>query len=627
MCAACRAEYEDPADRRFHAQPNACPVCGPHVWLERSRRLDTKLGKRGAETGELSDAIGEARRLLASGSIIAIKGLGGFHLACDATRDEPVRELRRRKGRVAKPFALMATDAESVARHCRLSDAERELLESPARPIVLLRRLRGSTVSHHVAPGVDELGFMLPYTPLHMLLLEPEDGYPSALVMTSGNFAEEPIVTDNEEARDKLSVLSDWLLLHDRPIHARCDDSVVRVFRGTELPIRRSRGYAPYPVHLPFDVPPLLAAGGELKNAFCLARDGYAFLSQHIGDMENYETLTSFEAMVDHFKGLFRIQPELVGYDLHPDYLASRYALSPATAGLERVGVQHHHAHIAACMAENRLEPESEVIGLSFDGTGFGTDRAIWGGEVLIAKYSRFERAGHLRPVKLPGAEAAIRKPYRMALAWLAEAGIDWAEDLPPVAAASEVERRTIRAQLGGRLPSPTTTSMGRLFDAVAALAGVRLEVTYEAQAAIELEAAIDSSATGSYSFGIDQHEAGLVIDPAPAIRELVLDLRSGVPTGTIAARFHRAVAKSALDVCRTLRSTEGHAAVCLSGGVFQNVSLLDLTVSRLETDGFTVYWHREVPPNDGGLALGQAVVAAAVHSSRVEHGAEARSP
>ncbi len=602
MCPDCQREYDDPADRRFHAQPNACPRCGPNVWLESG----------GDVVAERDEALSEARRLLTEGKILGVKGLGGFHLACDATRDEPVAELRRRKGRVEKPFALMAYDTGAVERYCQLSSTERGLLERSERPIVLLRQRPGSGISEHVAPGNDSLGFMLPYTPLHLLLLEPSPGFPDALVMTSGNFAEEPIVTGNDEARSEMPALADHLLLHDRRIHARCDDSVLRVFRDGELPIRRSRGYAPYPVHLPFEAPPILACGGELKNTFCVTRSGYAFLSQHIGDLENYQTLASFETMIEHFKDLFRVTPEAVAYDLHPGYLATRYALGPRTDGLTQIGVQHHHAHIAACMAEHGLPEDAQVIGLSFDGTGYGTDGTIWGGEVLVSGYQDFRRAAHLAPVPLPGAEAAIRRPYRMALAWLRAAGVAWDPDLPPVAAASEADRRVLQAQLSGRMPSPLTTSMGRLFDAVSSLAGVRHEVTYEAQAAIELEAALDPDEEGAYHFDTTRTGDTLVLDPAPVIRDIVGDVRSGVSVGAISARFHNAVADLALEVCFSLRRDAGLAQVCLSGGVFQNVSLLELAATRLEGKGFRVYWHRKVPPNDGGLSLGQAVVAAA---------------
>ncbi len=603
MCPACRAEYEDPADRRFHAQPNACPRCGPHVWLEVDGRV----------VAERDAAIRAVRELLKAGKIVAVKGLGGFHLACDATRDGPVAELRRRKGRVDKPFAIMAYDAQAVARFCELSPQERALLESREAPILLLRKKRFSPISDLVAPGNGYLGVMLPYTPLHLLLLEPAPDFPVALVMTSGNYSEEPIVTDNEEARRRLAgTLADALLLHNREIHARCDDSVVRIFRGRELPIRRSRGYAPFPVHLPFDAPPLLACGGELKNTFCLTREGYAFLSQHIGDLENYPTLASFETMVEHFKDLFRVQPEAVAYDLHPDYLATRYALGPRTEGMERIGVQHHHAHIAACMAEHRLPEEAVVLGLAFDGTGYGTDGTVWGGEVLICTYAEFQRLAHLRPVPLPGGEGAIRRPYRMALAWLWAAGIPWDPDLPPVRELEPREGRVLEAQLTGRLPSPLTSSLGRLFDAVSSLLGIRHRITYEAQAAIELEAILDPHETGTYPIEIDGRRTPWILDPTPLLEALVRDLRAGVPAATLAARVHNALADLALQVCRRAREVHGLETVCLSGGVFQNVVLLERTLQRLEEEGFRVLWHQKVPPNDGGLALGQAAVAAA---------------
>ncbi len=435
MCEDCAKEYADPLNRRFHAQPVACPKCGPKVWI-----VDKEIGKQGNKANQRfgESAIQEVRDRLAQGQIVAIKGLGGFHLACDAMNDEVVKTLRDRKGRVDKPFALMAANVEAIESFCEVSREERTLLESKEKPIVLLRRKVNSPISAHVAPGQSTLGVMLPYTPIHELLLTdgnqspvtnhslPITSYqlPIALVMTSGNFSEEPIATDNDDALNRLSALADAFLLHDRDIHVRCDDSVVRVFEGQELPIRRSRGYAPYPVKLSFNVPPILAAGGELKNTFCVTRNNYAFLSHHIGDLENFETLKSFEDGVDHFERLFRIKPEVIAYDLHPNYLATRYALDRAEKqGLRAIGVQHHHAHIAACMAENGLSGNRPVIGVAFDGTGYGTDGAIWGGEFLIVDYRGFERAAQLDYVPLPGGDVATKNVYRIALSYLQQAG------------------------------------------------------------------------------------------------------------------------------------------------------------------------------------------------------------
>jgi len=601
MCPECQAEYDDPTDRRFHAQPNACPVCGPQVTF-RSRTADG-VSEEGS-TGD--EAMRAARAALLDGDIVAIKGLGGFHLACDATNDAAVRRLRHRKGRVDKPFALMAFDLDTVRRFCMVSDEEQELIASRERPVVLLDERPESPVSPAVAPGNNALGVMLPYTPLHYLLLEPGDGFPPALVMTSGNYSEEPIATDNQEAVERLRPLCDAFLFHDRKIHARCDDSVTRIFAGSELPIRRSRGYAPYPVHLPFRVPQILAVGGELKNTFCLTRERYGFLSQHIGDMENYETLIFFESMVEQLSRTFRIEPEIIAHDLHPGYLSTRYAMENAAAYASRIAIQHHHAQVASCMAEHGLTGDRPIIGVAFDGTGYGTDGAIWGGEFLIMDYASFRRAAHLKYVPLPGGDASIRRPYRIALAHLWAAGLDWDEILPPVQAASLEERTILAQQLDREVNTVPTSSSGRLFDAVSSLTGVRQEINYEAQAAIELESLVDDSVTDAYAFA-----QGREIDASPLIRDVVADVKSGVATGVIGAKFHNGLALMIRDTCILLRKATGLNEVALSGGVFQNVSLLERVLPLLRDADFAVYTHRLVPPNDGGLSLGQAVVAA----------------
>jgi hydrogenase maturation protein HypF len=594
LCPECAAEYHDPADRRFHAQPVACPTCGPEAWLEHDgRKLRGDAAIRG--TGAL----------LGQGYIVAIKGLGGFHLACDATNPVAVAELRRRKGRAGKPFALMMADLDMIRRHCVVSEAEAKLLQSPASPIVLLRRrVDSARIAPEVAPGQVTLGVMLPYTPLHVLLMD--EGLPP-LVMTSGNLSEEPIVTDNATARERLAGLADAFLMHNRDIHIRTDDSVMRVTEDGELPLRRSRGYAPYPVRLPFGLPPILAVGGELKNTFCLTRENYAFMSHHIGDMDNYETLQSFASGVAHFERLFRITPEIIAYDLHPDYRATRYALERAAAGIPAVVVQHHHAHIAAVMAEHGLTGERPVIGVCFDGTGYGTDGTIWGGEFLITDYAGFERAAHLKPVRLPGGDAATRKPARIGLSYLLASGVAPDDDLLPLAALSEQERRTVAIQSERGLNAPLTSSAGRLFDAVSSLLGVCQVAMYEGQAAIELEAAVDPHETGAYAFVMD----GQQVDSAPVIQGVVADWRAGLSPAVIAARFHNSVAAMIRDVCLGLGARYGLREVALSGGVFQNVTLLGKTLPLLREAGFTVYTHRLVPPNDGGLALGQAVIAA----------------
>lgn len=597
LCPDCEAEYHDPLDRRFHAQPIACPVCGPQVWLETN-------GERFAEA---EAAIQAARQQLREGKVVAIKGLGGFHLACDATNAQAVAALRRRKLRVDKPFAVMVPDLAAASAHAAMTDAEQRLLNSRERPVVLVNRSDASSIVPGVAPGQRRLGLMLPYTPLHELILERAQAYPLALVMTSGNVSEEPIAVDNQEALERLGSLADAFLLHDRPIRTRCDDSVVAAFQGNVLPLRRSRGYAPYPVELPWEGRSILAGGPELKNTFCLTQGANAFISHHIGDLENYETLASFEDGIVHFEKLFRVQPELLAYDLHPDYLATRYIHDRAEREqLPLVGVQHHHAHVAACMAENALPPDAQVMGLSFDGTGYGQDGAIWGGEVLVGGYADVERVAHLQYVPLPGGDAAIRAPWRTALAWLWQAGLDWADDLPPVKESHEEQRQILLSQLEQGLNAPPTSSMGRLFDAVAALIGVRQRVNYEAQAAMELEALVEHAEDGVYPMTFD----GEIINPTQMFLALIEDQRASVPVGVMAARFHNTIAALSIEICGQIRQSRGVNDVVLSGGVWQNLSLLEKCVTLLREQGHTVWIHRLVPPNDGGISLGQAAVA-----------------
>ena len=580
LCPACTAEYHDPADRRFHAQPLACPACGP----------------------TLSLPIAAAQKALAAGRIVAVKGLGGYHLACDPFSDAAVGRLRERKGRVAKPFAVMARDLDVVRTLAAVDAEEARLLSSPARPVVLLRRLTGRTrLADGVAPGNPLIGVMLPYSPLHHLLLEG----PEALVMTSGNLTDEPIAYQDDDARRRLAGLADVWLGHDRPIHVPCDDSVVRVVGGDELPIRRSRGYTPLPVRLPFDAPPSLAVGGELKTTFCLASGPSAWMSQHIGDMGSVETLAAFERSTAQFQALYGVSPELVVADLHPGYHTRQWAERQVA---EPVLVQHHHAHVASLMAEHAVPADEAVVGVVFDGTGYGPDGAIWGGEILVAGYAAFERAAHLANVPLPGGDATIRRPYRAALAHLRAAGIPWDDDLPPVTAAADGELDVLRRQLERGTRCVPTSSMGRLFDAVSSLLGLRQTVTYEAQAAIELEALAtraDLDAAPVYAFGPG-------FSATPLLRAIVNDLRQGRDQALIAAGFHRAVATEVADAARRIRARTGIARVGLTGGVFQNALLTLLTRSQLTGDGFDVMTHRVVPPNDGGLALGQIAVAAA---------------
>jgi hydrogenase maturation protein HypF len=627
MCPDCQAEYQNPLDRRFHAQPIACPRCGPQVWLE--------LKGGGKFIGD--DALFETQGLLKAGKIVAIKGLGGFHLACDATNANAVAELRRRKLRVDKPFALMLPSTDSIEEHCYSNKAERELLDSRERPIVILMRKPGSAIAREVAPDQDTLGVMLPYTPLHYLIFAPHPLDPDAhplppLVMTSGNLVEEPIAFDNDEARLRLASLADGFLMHDRPIRTRSDDSVVRVLPlGTAdkpdnalsklYPLRRSRGYAPFPVRLPWDVSPILATGAELKNTFCLTRERYAFLSHHIGDMENYETLQSFEDGISHYESLFRVHPEAIAYDLHPDYLASRYALERSQReNIPSFGVQHHHAHIAACMVENGFDGKEQVLGVAFDGTGYGEDGKIWGGEFMLADYAASKRLAHLRYIPLPGGDQATKEPWRIALAWLAQCEIEWSTDLPPIQFAREKAHpaalQALYSILSTGVNAPLTSSMGRLFDAAAALAGVKQTVNYEAQAAIEFEALCDPEESGSYPFDYLQNsselsDVSLIIDPSPLFKSIVADLRKGESLPAISARFHNGVAEMVRLVIGYLTAATHQYQVILSGGVWQNITLLQKTLTLLEKDGFNVHYHRLVPCNDGGLALGQAVVAA----------------
>ncbi|BCX04110.1 MAG: carbamoyltransferase [Candidatus Roseilinea sp.] len=599
MCPQCAAEYHDPANRRFHAQPVACPECGPRIWFEApSQAMQWD-----------DEAIRAAQAALRAGQIVAVKGIGGFHLACDATNDAALRALRQRKGRVDKPFAVMVRDLAAARMLAGVDDDEAALLKSKARPIVLLRRRTDAPVSALVAPGNAYIGLMLPYSPLHYLLL---DGLPQPLVMTSGNLSDEPICKDNDEARRRLAALADGFLLHNRDIHVWCDDSVMRSFAGHELPIRRSRGYAPFPVRLAQPTPALIATGGELKATFCVTREQFAYLSQHIGDMENLETLQAFERALAHFVKLFRIVPERVVCDLHPGYLSTQWAERFAAAqGLPLVKVQHHHAHIAACLAEHGFDPDARAIGISFDGTGYGSDGAIWGGEVLIANCRTFTRIAHLKYVPLPGGDASIKQPYRAALAHLWAAGIPWDDDLPCVAACPPEERRVLRRQLERSFNCPPTSSMGRLFDAISALIGVRQTATYEAQAAIELEALCDDAEHRRYESATapSADRATLVLDPAPMLTEMVRDLRAGVAQQTIAAKVHNTIAEWIAQVSDYARQQTGLNIVALSGGVFQNVRLLRRALPRLRAAGFDVLTHRAVPPNDGGLALGQAVV------------------
>jgi hydrogenase maturation protein HypF len=611
MCAQCRGEYDDPADRRFHAQPVACPACGPTLRL---------VGGPEGHSGP-ADAVAGARRLLRDGSILAVKGLGGYHLVCDARNPDAVAELRRRKRRGAKPFALMVRDLGVARSLVQVTPVEKTLLSGVHRPIVLLPRQPGGDVAPDVAPGNPDLGVMLPYTPLHTLLLglDGDDPLPDAVVMTSGNLAGEPIVTDDEEALRRLAPLVDGWLLHDRRIHVPCDDSVTRVVGGVELPVRRSRGYAPLPVALPFDVPPTLAVGADLKNTCAVAAGEYAWLSQHIGDMDDLATVEALTRSERHLEMLTGVVPGQLAVDAHPGYRSSAWARRHA-GGRAVHAVQHHHAHVAAVMGEHGVAPDRPVIGFAFDGTGFGTDGAVWGGEVLVADYKSFRRAAHLSYVPLAGGDTSVLRPYRMALAHLFAAGVAWHGDLPAVGACPVDERRVLDHQLRTGFGCVPTSSMGRLFDAVASLAGVRHEVDFEAQAAIELEGLARSryeecSQRGEgYRFALVRAGAGepVVADPGPVIRDICSDLRAGEAAETVAARFHVAVVTLVVDLATSCRELTGIDVVALGGGVFQNALLIGSAERSLAEAGFTVLRPRLLPANDGGIALGQILVAAA---------------
>jgi hydrogenase maturation protein HypF len=605
MCALCQAEYEDPGNRRFHAQPNACPECGPGLAMAPA---DGELPRTEEfQSRNARPIIRRARELLRAGKIVAVKGLGGFLLACDAENDEAVRALRTRKQRSDKPFALMSRDIASVESFCHLSTDDRASLLSLRRPIVVLPRRSTSAIAHQVAPGNHTVGVMLPYTPLHYLLFSDSPDQESqfrALVMTSGNISEEPIVTSNREAWQRLRGVADWFVFHNRGIYMRADDSVVRTFEQRERVLRRSRGYVPHPVDLGRELHEVLACGAELKNTFCLTKGRYAILSQHIGDLQNLETQEFFEETLANLKKLFRVEPRAVAYDLHPQYMSTRFALR---LPIERkIGVQHHHAHIASCMAENHLS--GKVIGVALDGTGYGTDGKIWGGEFLVADYAGFERAAHLRYVPLPGGDAAVRQPWRMALSYLRDTFAANLPELPLLADVPAPQIAVVDSLLRRRLNCVDTSSCGRLFDAVAALVGIRRDVTFEGQAAIELEMAADPSIDRAYPFAIAGEP--LQIDLRPAIESIVSEVRRSVPPGEIAAAFHATIANIIVEVCRRIRRIHELDRVCLSGGTFQNMFLLQRAVAGLRAAGFQVSLHSEVPPNDGGIALGQAVIA-----------------
>jgi hydrogenase maturation protein HypF len=599
MCPQCQAEYGDPLNRRFHAQPNACPACGPSLSL---------VDANGKQI-ESRDAVKKASRLLKTGKILALRGLGGFQLACDATDRNVVELLRRRKQRLSKPFAVMLATLQDVERHCELSETERELLQSPECPIVLLKwQKRESDITDSVGPGLNYLGVMLPYTPLHHLLLR-ETGLP--MVMTSGNISEEPIAKDNDEALHRLAGIADYFMFHNRDIYARYDDSVCMV-EGTPQVIRRARGYAPHPITLPFKSKQILACGPELKNTFCLTKDVHAFVSQHIGDMDNEETLEHFDNTIQLYKKLFRIKPVAIAHDMHPEYLSTKYAIERGERErLPLIPVQHHHAHAVSCMIENGVR--NPVIGVSLDGAGYGSDGTIWGGEFLVSGLDSFKRSGHLEYVPMLGGEAAIKKPYRMALSYIwTLLGEDYPLEGLPLGKLPSSEIDILKQQLARGINCPPTSSAGRLFDAASAVAGVCWEADYEAQAAIELEmlAVEEELKTKTYSFSIVEEEGVKVIKLGELLSDVVKDIKAQAPVPAISLRFHHTVSKMVVDMCTAISNDTGIKQVALSGGVFANRLLLRLTAAALERKGFAVLTHRMVPTNDGCISLGQAVIA-----------------
>ena len=615
MCEQCASEYENSTHRRFHAQPNACPVCGPRL-----RFVDPHSGT----IAHAGNALKRAVAAIKKGKIIAIKGGGGFHLACDATDTAAVTRLRQRKHRDEKPFAIMVGSLECARRLCHISEVEACLLTSPQRPIVLLQKKDRCPVSEAVAPGNKNLGLMLPSTPLHYLLFNK--GKRRVLVMTSGNLTDEPIAYQDEEAFDKLRDIADAFVIHDRDIHIRVDDSIARTMEERPVLLRRARGYVPQPIRLAFDLPPVLATGADLKGSICLTKGRNAFLSQHLGDLENAEAHRFLEQATGHLQKIFAIEPEVIAYDLHPDYASTRYAKEVAISRSDDLttpriyAIQHHHAHIASCMAENDL-PNEEVIGIALDGTGLGTDETIWGGEILLADYKDFSRQASFKPVPMPGGDAASKQPWRMALSYLHAQRIT-ADDLEKIFKdVDEKEIGLLLQMMEKNINCPLTSSCGRLFDAVSALLGICTHNSFEGQAAMELEQAAGEDETGGYDFSIETENAKSAISDSmmrinfsPMIDEILKDLKNDISSATISARFHNTVAGAIIQTCAKIASQQKVRRAALSGGCFQNAILTSRIKKGLEEQGFQVYTHSLVPPNDGGVALGQAVIAAHLH-------------
>ncbi len=595
MCGKCQAEYDDPGNRRFHAQPNACHDCGPSLTLyDNSKKLID--GKNPVET---------TASLLRQGFIVAIKGLGGFHLAADAENDKAVCALRKRKAREEKPFAIMSFDLERIKRFAVMEPEEEALLSSYRRPIVLLKKKEPNPLSREVSPKNKYFGTMLPYTPLHYLLMRHDF---TALVMTSGNRSEEPISIDNEDAFNRFSDIADFYLTHNRDIYLRSDDSIVKRTAGETRFIRRSRGYVPTPVFLNRTMQPVLACGAELKNTVCITKDDKAFVSQHIGDLENLSTLEFFELTIRHMKRILDVDPQVVACDLHPDYLSTKYALSRKNVKVVRV--QHHHAHIAGCMAENMID--GPVIGLAFDGTGYGEDGKIWGGEILITEGSRFTRAAHISYIPMPGSAAAIKEPWRMAASYLYDAFGEemWGLNIPLLKENGRDKIRFIIDMISKRINSPETSSLGRLFDGISAIIGIRNHVCFEGQAAMELEMLSDESTTETYDYEWISDDNVYKILTAPIIKGIVADVHNGVHPPVIGGKFHGTLIRIFIELCKIIKKDTDIERVALSGGVFQNSILLSGMINALEENGFKVYTHKLVPANDGGISLGQAILA-----------------
>ncbi len=609
MCDDCQKEYLNPLDRRFHAQPNACPVCGPQTALYDQKK---QLLLKGGHYSDNKRIFEKAADLLARGHILALKGIGGFHLACDATQEGAVSALRQRKVREDKPFALMCADTDQVQKLCQVSSAERQLLESHQHPIVLLNKKPDNPVAFAVAPHNHCLGIMLPYSPIHHLLLYY---FPNPLVMTSGNTSDEPIAYQNEMAFRQLNAIADYFLMHNRDIHIRCDDSVYRIWRNRSYPLRRSRGYAPASMITDWHFnKPVLATGPEQKNTFALAKSNRVFLSHHIGDMENYTVLKAYETSIEHYMHIFDVVPQIIAYDQHPGYLSTQHAIKYADLHhLPKVAVQHHHAHAVACMAENKIQ--QPVIAITLDGTGMGPDHTIWGGEILLAEYAKFERLGHFQPVRMPGGKAAILHPWQMAVSYLLEVYGDQLNqlDLPFLNAPIEKGLLGLVIKIADKgINSPFTSSCGRLFDGIAAIAGIRNSVNYEGQAAVEFEQSIQKSIRDGYSFSLKESQNSFIIQWDEMVKKVVRDVQKNKSKSFIAAKFHNGLARILVKSALKARELTGLNRVVLSGGVFMNIYLLDRLYQYLEDEGFKVFTHHQTPTNDGGIALGQALIASA---------------